>query len=89
MNAKDFVLQFGAELKKYITYYEQYKELTGEQRKQRVVEIITKWFQITIDTLPINGIVKFIIKKAITVCLPHIVQVAFDLIKSKVEGITE
>lgn len=89
MNVKDFILEFGQEAKKYIVYFEQFKELTGEQKKDRVVDVLGSWVERAIGYLPINAVVKFILKKLIMAGLPHIVQVAFNLIESKVEGITK
>ena len=89
MQVKDFVIKFGEEAKKYIAYYENFKELKGEQRKNRVIDVLTEWLERTIITLPINPVIRFILKKAIIAALPYIVQVVFNLIESRIEGITK
>ena len=89
MNAKDFVIQFGSEIKKYIAYYENFKELEGAKKRDRVVDVLEEWIEKNFANLPINPVIGYIVKKVVLAVLPHIVQVAFDLIKSKVEGITE
>lgn len=89
MNTKDFILRFGDEAKKYISYYENFKELKGEKKRDRVVDVLKEWVERTISTLPINPVIRFIIKKAIIAGLPYIVQAAFNLIESRIEGITK
>lgn len=89
MEIKEFILRFGDEAKKFIAYYEQFKELSGAQRKERVIEVLGEWVEKAIESLPINFVLKLIIKKLIISALPQIVQVAFNLIKSKVDGITK
>ena len=89
MNINELVLNFGGKLENLIARYEEYKELNGEQKKARVVEQIGKWFEDAMDVVPINPLLKFIIKKAIIAVLPSIVQVAFDLIQSRIKGITK
>ena len=89
MEIKDFILAFGDKAKELISYYEGFKDLTGEQKKDRVVDVLTDFIENGIDKLPINAILKIFIKKGVIAILPHLVQLAYNLIKSKVEGITK
>lgn len=89
MEIKDFILAFGDKAKELISYYEGFKDLTGEQKKDRVVDVLTDFIENGVNKLPINAILKLFIKKAVIAILPHLVQLAYNLIKSKVEGITK
>lgn len=89
MNFKGFIQTIVKETKFYIEKYEQFKELNGKQKKARVDEVITDYVENTIDNIGLNFIVKFIIKKILIENIPTITQCIFDLIKSKVEGITK
>lgn len=89
MKIKEFIKNFVDETKHYIEKYEQYKELSGVQKKARVDDIIKTYIENTIDTIGLNFIVKLIIKKLLIENIPIITQCVFDLIKAKVEGITK
>lgn len=89
MKIKEFIKNFVDETKHYIEKYEQYKELSGVQKKARVDDIIKSYIENTIDTIGLNFIVKLIIKKLLIENIPVITQCVFDLIKAKVEGITK
>ena len=89
MSIKEFIKGFGLTAKDYIEKYEQYKELTGEQKKARVDDILTTYCETAIDNLGLNFILKFAFKKLIVPNIPNITQVIFDLIKTKIKGITE
>lgn len=89
MKVKDFIKNIVKESKHYIGKYEQYKELSGVQKKARVDDIIKTYIENTIDTIGLNFIVKLIIKKLLIENIPVITQCVFDLIKAKVEGITK
>lgn len=89
MKFSEFIKDFAVTVKTYITKYEAYSELTNEQKKQRVDEIITNYLEIALDNLGLNIVFKYVVKKLILVNVPVLTQVIFDLIKSKVQGITE
>jgi hypothetical protein len=89
MNIKDFIQTVVKETKFYIEKYEQIKNLSGEQKKARVDEVITEYVENTIDNIGLNFVVKFIIKKLLIENIPVITQCIFDLIASKVQGITK
>lgn len=89
MKIKEFIKNIVAESKHYIEKYEQYKDLTGEEKKARVDDILKAYIENTIDTIGLNFIVKLIIKKLLIENIPVITQCVFDLIKAKVEGITK
>lgn len=89
MKIKNFIKNVFEQTKTYIEKYEQYKDLTGEEKKARVDEIITEYIQATIDNIGLNFIAKFIIKKLLLENIPIITQCIFDLIKTKIEGITK
>lgn len=89
MNFKDFIQTIAKETKFYIEKYEQIKDLSGKQKKARVDEVITDYIENTIDNIGLNFIVKFIIKKLLIENIPVITQCVFDLIASRVQGITK
>lgn len=89
MKFSEFIKDFAKTTKTYITKYEEYSELTNEQKKQRVDEIITNYLEMALDNLGMNFISKLIVRKLILENVPVLTQVIFDLIKSKVKGITE
>lgn len=89
MNVKEFIKNVAAQTKTCIEKYEQYNELDGKQKKARVDECIAKYIEAALDTIGINFIVKFIIKKLLIENVPIITQCIFDLIAAKVKGITK
>lgn len=89
MNFKDFIQTVAKETKFYIEKYEQIKDLNGKQKKARVDEVITDYVENTIDNIGLNFVAKFIIKKLLIENIPVITQCIFDLIASKVQGITK
>ena len=89
MEVKVFIKNVVANTKNYIEKFEEYKELTGEQKKARVDDIIKEYIEATIDTIGLNFIFKFVIKKVLIDNLPIITQAIFDLLKAKVDGITK
>ena len=89
MKLKDFIQEFTQNTKGYIEKYEQYKDLTGEQKKARVDSLIYKYVDGVIDNIGLNFIFKFVIKKLLLENIPILTQLIFDLIKTKVDGITK
>lgn len=84
-----FIEQFGIKAKDLIAEYEKIKELKGEQRKNKVDELLLKWALPAIDTIPINIVFKFALKTFVKIGLPTITQVIFNLIETRVQGITK
>lgn len=91
MKFNEFINSFAEKTKYFINKYEQYKELEGkgEEKKARVDEIILNWALKEIDIIPINIAFKWCLKTLIKKYLPDITQVIFNLIESKIEGITK
>lgn len=89
MSLKDFIKGFSETAKTYIEKFEQYKELSNEDKKKRVDDILTTYCLNAIDNLGLNFILKFAFKKLIIPNIPALTQAIFDLIKAKVDGITK
>lgn len=89
MQLKEFILTFGDKTKELIKYYEEFNQLKGNQKKDRVVDTLSNWIEITLKDVKMNGIFKMTIKLFIKFALPEIVQVAFNLIESNIKGITK
>lgn len=89
MRFKEFIQSIASQTQTYIEKYEEYKELNGKQKKARVDDLITNYIEATIDNIGLNFIFKFVLKKLLIENVPNITQIIFDLIKTKVDGITE
>lgn len=89
MKIKEFIQNVAAETRHYIEKFEQYKDLSGEQKKARVDDIILTYCQNTIDSLSLNFVFKWIFKTIVIPNIPYLTQAIFDLIASKVQGITK
>lgn len=89
MHIKTFIKDFVQNTKSYIEKYEQYKDLTGEEKKARVDSLIYEYVEAVIDNIGLNFIFKFVIKKLLLENIPTITQLIFDLLKAKVDGITK
>ncbi len=84
-----FIKNIAEETKHYIEKYEQYKDLSGEEKKARVDDILKTYIETALDGIGLNIIVKFILKKLLIENISAITQAVFDLLKAKVIGITE
>lgn len=89
MKFKEFVIDFAKTAKGYIAYYETLKDLSGEEKKIRLDKKMTDLSLNIIEKAQINLVLKFIIKNYIIKNIPYITQAIFDLIKARVEGITD
>lgn len=89
MDIKSFINGVAETTKKYIEKYQEYEELTGEQKKARVDDLIANYIEIAIDGIGLNFIFKFVLKKLLMDNIPIITQAIFNLIQSKVKGITK
>ena len=89
MKFNEFIKNVATQTKLYIAKYEEYKDLNGKQKKARVDDLIANYIEATIDNIGLNFIAKFVVKKLLVDNIPAITQVIFDLIASKIEGITK
>ena len=89
MKIKTFIENLTSTAKKYIEKYEEYKDLTGEDKKRRLDAIIVEYIEGNIDTIGLNFIAKFFIKNILLQNVPYITQAIFNLIKARIKGITE
>ena len=89
MDIKTFIQDFANNTKKYIEKFEEYKELTGEQKKQRLDEIIEDYVEVALDSVNMNVVLKFVFKKVLLANVPVITQIIFDLIAARIKGITK
>ena len=89
MKLKDFIQGFTQTAKDYIEKYEKYKELTGEQKKQRVDGLLKSYCETAIDNIGLNFVFKFVFKNLIIENIPNLTQVIFDLLEAKISGITK
>ena len=89
MKFKKFIDGFVSTAKQYIEKYEECKELTGKEKKARLDEIITNYVNVAIDGIGLNFVFKFVIRKVLIQNIPFITQAIFNLIQTKVKGITK
>ncbi len=89
MNLSDFINQFSERAQFFIVEFEKFKELKGPQRKERVDELMLQWVMPAIDKLPINFFFKLCLKNVMKLCLPALTQTIFNLLETRIEGITE
>lgn len=89
MKIKEFIENFTNVSKAIIERVETYKDLSGEEKKERVDEVVTNYVTGVIDNIQVNFIVRFILKKLLIDNIPTITQIIFDLIKTKISGITK
>lgn len=89
MKLKDFINGFALTAKDYIGKYEQYSELSGEEKKARVDSMLLAYCNNALDNLPLNFVLKWAFKKLLIPNIPHLTQAAFNLIASKIDGITK
>ena len=89
MSIKDFIKGFIQTSKTYIAKYEEYKELSNEDKKKRVDEILFSYTKNAIETLPINFIFKIALKKFLLPNISTLTQGVFDLIEVRISGITQ
>lgn len=89
MEIKAFIEEFTTKTKNLIIEFEQVKGLTGVQKKAKLDEKMTKWANELLNGAKINALLKQAVKQFVIKNIPIITQVVFDLIKSRVEGITK
>ena len=87
---KDFLFNFADVVRNLIEKYEtQYKNLSGPERKERLDDAIANYAITVIDNLGFNFIFKFVLKKLVIEHIPDFTQIIFNLIQTKIEGITK
>lgn len=85
----EFIYEFAKNVEIKIAELAAFNALTPEEKKARVDEFAIMLATQGIDKLPINPIVKMIIKGFMVKYMSAITQVIYDLIKAKVDGITK
>lgn len=89
MNLKEFIGDFTGKTKNLIQIYQRYDNMSGESKKSMLDNKMTDFVENAVNASGLNFIVKWIIKKYIITQIPYITQIIFDLIKTKIKGITE
>ena len=89
MKFKEFIKEFVNKTKNLIQVFEEYSHLSGAEKKAQVDFRIKNWVEEVIDNSKINFLIKFILKTYILNNIPEITQTIFDLVKTRVQGITE
>lgn len=89
INFGEFLKGFADVSTNLIKKYETYKDLTGPEKKLRLDDAITKYANTVIDNIGLNFIFKFVLKKLLIEHIPIITQIIFNLIQTKIEGITK
>lgn len=88
INLKEFIDGFVETTKFYIKRFEEIKNLTNEEKKERLDELLINYCEKAIDTLGVNFLFKLVLKKILIANIPHLTQTIFNLIRLKIEGIT-
>ena len=88
MNFKQFIEDTSKVAKSIIERVESYKNLKGQEKKARVDEVVTKYVTEAINVLQLNFVAKFVLKKVLIENIPTITQVVFNLIETRITGIT-
>ena len=65
------------------------KELTNVQKKRQLDRAIELFIVSTLDGAKLGFITKFVIDKFVLKHIPEITQFVYDLLKSKIEGVTK
>ena len=89
MNFKEFINDFTAKAEEFIAKYEEVKTLKGEVKKKRVDELLLTWAISSITSLQVNPILKFALKWILSHYLPVFTQNIFNLIETRIAGITK
>lgn len=88
MKFSEFIDRFFSKTKKDIVELAQ-TELSNENKKLSLDHTITEFFIQAVEGLSVNVLLKLILKKMFLPVIPLITQWIFDLLKAKIEGITE
>lgn len=86
----DFLGNFANVVSALIEKYEtEYKDLKGPEKKARLDDAITNYVNGVIDNIGLNFVFKFVVKNILIQYIPTITQIIFNLIQTKIEGITK
>ena len=85
---KLFIDDFFVYARAAILKYREFKELTGEQKKDRVDQYMTDLVLKSINSVTYPVFFRWIVKAFVVKQIPVITQRIYDLIKDNVEGIT-
>jgi len=88
MEIKEFIENFAHKTKENIAKLAETK-LTGAEKKAKLDEKMTKWAEELLNSAKINIVLKQAVKQFVIKNIPVITQVIFDLLKSRIKGITE
>ena len=89
MKIKTFIEDFVKTATTYIEKYEECKELSGEERKKRLDDIVSNYVEVAIENIGLNFVFKFVLKKLLIQNIPYITQAIFNLIQTRIKGITK
>ena len=65
------------------------EKLNNEEKKNKLDTIIEKWLDNLLLGAKLNLITKFLIKNYVIKNIPILTQIVYDLIKSKIDGVTK
>lgn len=65
------------------------QELTGKQKKRQLDNTINNYLTYFIDDFGVNFVVKFVVKKWVIPQIPAITQIIYNLIQTRVNGVTK
>lgn len=89
-SVKEFLFNFADVVRNLIEVYERdYKNLKGSERKEMLDHAIENYLNNVVENLGLNFIFKFVLKKIMIEHISDITQIIFNLIKTKIEGITK
>lgn len=88
MDIKTFIQKFTEKAKNKIAELAQTK-LSGAEKKAKLDEKMTKWAESILDKAKMNIFLKQAVKQFVISSIPVITQAVFDLLKAKIQGITE
>ena len=89
MQFKYFIKDFVQKAQELIKYLEGFKELSDSDKKAQLDKDMLNWSIKMLNYVQINALVKFVVKKGLEAYLPVFTQTIFDLIKTKIDGITK
>ena len=88
MNIKEFIENFTQKTKENIAKLAETK-LTGAEKKAKLDEKMTKWAEELLKGAKMNVLLKNAVKQFVIANIPVITQAVFDLLKTKIQGITD
>lgn len=88
MEIKEFIENIVNVAKTKIIYLAETK-LNNEDKKERLDETILNYVQMYIDKVKMNFFLKLAIKKVLIPLIPTLTQIIYDLLKTKLQGITK